>query len=145
MKTKQLLIMAFVALVPLFTLSSCQSREERVISRIEALCDEIENDDDFDKDDFETYTEEYNDIVSDAEDCEFSPEQQKRLSKSAGRLMSVMTMKMTGTMFGTAGDILNQGMNMMGDFMEGFADGFSDDIDDDMDDIDGSLNKIGKK
>ncbi len=148
MKTKQLLIMAFVALVPLFTLSSCQSREERVISKYESLCEKIEEDDDFDTDDMKEYTEQYNEIMNDSEGCNFTSEQQKQLAEITTRFVSTMTKKVSGTMFNSASDIMKVGMKTMKGMMNGLVDGASEieesmgDLDDSMDDIDDSVDDI---
>ena len=142
MKTKQLLIMAFVALVPVFTLSSCQSREERIISRYESLCEEIEEDDDFDTDD------QYNEIVNDSKGCSFTSEQQAQLAEITTRFVTVMTKKVSGSMINSAGDIMKVGVKTMNGMMKGLVDGASeieesmDDIDDSMDDIDDSVDDI---
>ena len=113
MKTKQLLIMAFVALAPTFILISCQSREERIISRYESLCEKIEEDDDFDTDDMKECTEQYNEIMNDSEGCNFTSEQQAQLAEITTRFVTTMTKKVSGTMFNSAGDIMKVGMKAM--------------------------------
>ena len=70
------------------TLSSCCSREERVINRLESLCEEIEEIDMFDEEAYEKYKEELKDIQKDAEDCKFSQEQQAKLIRLSGRFVS---------------------------------------------------------
>ena len=141
MKTKQLFIVAFVALVPVFTLSSCQSREERIISRYESLCEEIEEDDDFDTDDMKEYTDQYNEIVNDSKGCSFTSEQQAQLAEITTRFVTVMTKKVSGSMINSAGDIMKVGVKTMNGMIKGLVDGASD-IEESMDDIDDSIDDI---
>ena len=54
---KRLFIIASVILTMGLTLSSCCSREERVINRLESLCEEIEEIDMFDEEAYEKYKE----------------------------------------------------------------------------------------
>lgn len=76
------------------TLSSCCSREERVINRLESLCEEIEEIDMFDEEAYEKYKEELKDIQKDAEDCKFSQEQQAKLIRLSGRFVSSIATKL---------------------------------------------------
>lgn len=132
MKTKQYLIVAAVALVSVYSFSSCQSREERIISRYESLCDDLENEDDLDEDDFVKYTEEYEDIIRDSEGCAFTHEQQKIVVKMNGRYLGVMTRKMPKTLLKKSGNLLRDGMDLVRGFVDGFTE--SDDINDDLND-----------
>ena len=91
---KRLFIIASVFLITGFTLSSCCSREERVINRLESLCEEIEENDMFDEEAYEKYKEELQDIKKDAEDCKFSQEQQAKLIRLSGRFVSGIATKL---------------------------------------------------
>ena len=91
---KRLFIIASVFLITGFTLSSCCSREKRVINRLESLCEEIEENDMFDEEAYEKYKEELQDIKKDAEDCKFSQEQQAKLIRLSGRFVSGIATKL---------------------------------------------------
>lgn len=86
------------------TLSSCCSREERVINRLESLCEEIEEIDMFDEEAYEKYKEELKDIQKDAEDCKFSQEQQAKLIRLSGRFVSSIATKLPMALMNNLGN-----------------------------------------
>jgi len=141
MKTNKLLMLVAVAIVSVFTLMSCQSREERVISRIESLCDEID-DDDFDSDDIERIVEEFQELREDAQDCNFTSEQQKRLIKATGKVSAAMAKKMPGLLLKSGGSLLKNAMDFAGGFADGFAEGVGDDLDEAMEDLDDAMDDL---
>ena len=94
MITKKLFIVASVALVSIFTLSSCQSKEERVINRLETLCEDIENVEMFDEEVMERYKAEMLDIKEYSAGCEFSAKQQACIIRLSGRFVSAVATKM---------------------------------------------------
>ncbi len=102
--TKRIFIIASVILTMGFTLSSCCSREERVINRLESLCEEIEEIDMFDEEAYEKYKEELKDIQKDAEDCKFSQEQQAKLIRLSGRFVSSIATKLPMALMNNLGN-----------------------------------------
>ncbi len=101
---KRLFIIASVILTMGLTLSSCCSREERVINRLESLCEEIEEIDMFDEEAYEKYKEELKDIQKDAEDCKFSQEQQAKLIRLSGRFVSGIATKLPMALMNNLGN-----------------------------------------
>lgn len=101
---KRLFIIASVILTMGLTLSSCCSREERVINRLESLCEEIEENDMFDKEAYEKYKEELKDIKKDSEDCKFSQEQQAKLIRLSGRFVSGIATKLPMALMNNLGN-----------------------------------------
>jgi|GEM_PF-1738332 hypothetical protein len=101
---KRLFIIASVILTMGLTLSSCCSREERVINRLESLCEEIEEIDMFDEEAYEKYKEELKDIQKDAEDCKFSQEQQAKLIRLSGRFVSSIATKLPMALMNNLGN-----------------------------------------
>ncbi len=101
---KRIFIIASVILTMGLTLSSCCSREERVISRLESLCEEIEEIDMFDEEAYEKYKEELKDIQKDAEDCKFSQEQQAKLIRLSGRFVSSIATKLPMALMNNLGN-----------------------------------------
>lgn len=102
--TKRIFIIASVILTMGLTLSSCCSREERVINRLESLCEEIEEIDMFDEEAYEKYKEELKDIQKDAEDCKFSQEQQAKLIRLSGRFVSSIATKLPMALMNNLGN-----------------------------------------
>lgn len=101
---KRIFIIASVILTMGLTLSSCCSREERVINRLESLCEEIEEIDMFDEEAYEKYKEELKDIQKDAEDCKFSQEQQAKLIRLSGRFVSSIATKLPMALMNNLGN-----------------------------------------
>ena len=63
-----------------FIMSSCQSKEERVIKSLESLCMQVEQRaDQFTEKDWENVITKFEKIHSDALDCDFTEEQLKEL------------------------------------------------------------------
>lgn len=101
-------VIALFALVS-GVLTSCKTREERVISRLTTLSEKIEKHGArWDADQWADALEEMEDIHYDIEECEFTKEQLKSLGQIEGRLTAI---------------ILNEGAKAlkqpMSDFMEG--------------------------
>ncbi len=141
MKKKFLITSIFVGIVSVFTLTSCQSKEEKIISRYEAICEEIAADDNFDEDDITRYSKEFQELQEDAKACEFTSEQEERLGKATGKLTAVMAKKMPGMLFNASGKLLKKVLNIA----NGFADGLSsdmEDINDAMEDVDNTINEL---
>ena len=120
---KRLFIIASVILTMGLTLSSCCSREERVINRLESLCEEIEEIDMFDEEAYEKYKEELKDIQKGAEDCKFSQEQQAKLIRLSGRFVSGIATKLPLALMNNLGngssiikDVVSVVDSMIGNF-----------------------------
>ena len=80
-----------LTLVLLCTLGSCQSREERAISRLNSLARSIDkNGENYTVDDWAEAMEDLADIHEDMADCEFSKEQLKELGQVDGRLSIII-------------------------------------------------------
>ena len=88
MKSKLILSALFISLL---ALSSCQSREEKVISKLDSLSERIEKDgSNFDADDWEEAIEDFADIHEEMQDCEFTKEQLRELGKKEGKVSAIL-------------------------------------------------------
>ena len=103
MKTKKLLISVTITLLSAFCLSSCQSKEERVISHLESLCKEMEKSESYDDELFAQYKEELKEIKEEAKECNFDKKQQAILVKLSGRFVSGVATKLPLMMFNNIG------------------------------------------
>ena len=88
MKSKLILSALFISLL---ALSSCQSREEKVISKLDSLSERIEKDGSiFDADDWEEAIEDFADIHEEMQDCQFTKEQLRELGKKEGKVSAIL-------------------------------------------------------
>lgn len=128
-------------------LTSCKTREERVIARLSILSEKIEKHGaQWDADQWADALEEMEDIHYDIDDCDFTKEQLKSLGQIEGRL--------TATILNEGAKALNQSMS---DFMDGagaYMKGFMQGIDNNYDpssvenlgeSINNQLIKLGKE
>lgn len=97
------LFIASVVLISMLTLSCCQSKEERVISRMVTLCEELESAEVFDKEVFEQCKTGITEIRDEAKECDFTPQQQARIMRYSGRLISDVATKVPMTMMSPDG------------------------------------------
>ena len=90
MNKRQILTLAVFATI-LFSFSSCKSREEKVISRLESLSERIDKKGHtFDAEDWAEAFEDLEDIHEDMEDCEFTREELKKVGRADGRLTAII-------------------------------------------------------
>ena len=74
-----------------FIMSSCQSKEERVIKSLESLCMQVEQRaDQFTEKDWENVITKFEKIHSDALDCDFTEEQLKEFGRYEGKLSAAI-------------------------------------------------------
>lgn len=124
-----------IALCAILILSSCQSKEEKVISRMNDLAEQIEkngeldNWDDIDRMDLAT---EYALILKDMQNCEFTNEQQIELFKAC-KNVSVALGSISGNGLPEGMEDMLNGMDSMLDGMKAYSDGLdeSDEVSED--------------
>ena len=123
MKTKLLLI-AFLSTIVL-SLSSCKSREEKVISQLDNLAERIEkNGKDFDADDWAEALEDLEEIHENMEDCDFTKKELRVLGRKEGKLFAIITKEGAKAIGRGAADFLGQ----FGAFAKGFKEGAEDNL-----------------
>ena len=133
MKTKFILSTLFISLL---TLTSCQSREEKVISQLDRLSERIEKDgNNFDAEDWEEAIEDFAEIHEDMQDCEFTKEQLRELGKKEGKVSAILAKegsKALGREF----------KNFLGNF-SAFANGFKEGTEENVNEDD--FNEVGNE
>lgn len=88
---RKIISVLVVAVAAISLLSSCQSYEDRVITKLNHLSERIDEDGkNFDADDWEEAMEELADIHEEMSDCEFTPEQLKEVGRADGRLTAII-------------------------------------------------------
>lgn len=167
MKKNVLLIMA-VAMLGLFNLTSCQSREEKTINRLESLSERIEkNGDKYDVEEWNGVMKELEAISDDIDDCDFTSKQMEEVGRLHAKFYKTVMKNapklFSGALstFGSYAKGLKEGL-LDGDFdenglkeqfgemgkafkdaMESFEDGIKE-FDEEMDNISDELNDLGE-
>lgn len=107
----------------LFFLSSCQSKEEQVISSLDSIEQTMtESGDYLEAQEWDALMEEYSALKEEAVDCEFTPEQMKEL----GRIDSKIVVAYTRRKANDIGKRINNFVNGASDYMEGFSEGLEE-------------------
>lgn len=124
-----------IALCAILILSSCQSKEEKVISRMNDLAEQIEKNGELDNwDDIDRVgiATEYALILKDMQNCEFTNEQQIELFKAC-KNVSVAFGSISGNGLPEGMEDMLKGMDSMLDGMKAYSDGLdeSDEVSED--------------
>ena len=118
MKKKALLIMT-VVMLGLFNLTSCQSREERTIDRLESLSERIEkNGDKYDVEEWNGIMKELEAIGDDIDDCDFTSKQMEEV----GRLQA----KFYKTILKNGPKVFSGALSTFGSYAKGLKEGLLD-------------------
>ncbi len=84
---------AVVAVLVTFCfLTSCQSKEEKVISQLESLCKTVEKDS-FSVDDIDSLQDKFDAVRETAKECDFTNEQLKEVAKLEARFTKAIAKK----------------------------------------------------
>ena len=123
----RVLLTTIFALFAMITLSSCQSQEERVVSRIEKLSARIDADGkNFSPEDWEEALEELEEIHDDMGDCEFTKEQLKAVGRADGKLTIIITKQAAKAMGRDVGTLMKSISSYAKGFQEGAKENFNE-------------------
>ena len=113
MKTNVIFRIAAVVgiLVAFSLLTSCQSKEEKVISQMESICKTVEKDS-FDIKDLDALQAKFDAVRETAKDCKFTDEQVKEVAKLEARFAKAVAKK---------------ALQRVGEAVEGVLEGLSSD------------------
>jgi hypothetical protein len=118
MRTKVLSFFAILLIA--FTLTSCQAKEERVISNMEKLAERIESDGEgFNNEDWDAVFVEYEQLQKEAAQCEFTQDQIKELGRVEGKLAAKLTKERAKSLDRDFKNLLESGKNYIDGFVEG--------------------------
>ena len=124
MKLKSVFI---IALLSALMLSSCQTKEERVISKMNNLAERIEkNAETYDTEDWEAVLKEYQQLQKEAANCKFSSEQLHELGRVEGKLTATMTRESAKSLGRNVGDILQNGSKVLHGVFDGINESLQD-------------------
>lgn len=124
--------------VGMLTLSSCASKEEKAINKLDRLSERIEKDGSkFDGDDWEEALEELADIHEELQDCDLTQEQLRELGKKEGRLYAVIAKEGSKVL----GKHFKNVFGSMGSFVSGLKEGAEENFsEDDANEMENAIN-----
>lgn len=104
-------------------MASCQTKEEKVISKLQALAERVESQSDsFTDAQWENVYTEFESLQTQAKDCEFSAEQLKAVAAAEAELTAAIAKQ-------KAKEVINEGKNILEGVVDGIKEGLG--IDDD--------------
>lgn len=128
----------------LLSFSSCKSKEEKVISRLENLSERIDkNGHKFDAEDWVEAFEDLEDIHEDMEDCEFTQEELKKVGRADGRLTAIIAREGAKSLGREASSFLRNFSSFAKGFQEGAQENFKEENFNDIEkELNGTLKDI---
>lgn len=109
-------------------LTSCKSREEKVINKLDNLSERIErNGSKFDAEDWEEAIEDFADIHEEMQDCEFTKEQLRELGKKEGKVSAIIAKEGSKAL----GREFKNFLGNFGAFAKGFKEGAEENVNED--------------
>ena len=107
------------------SLTSCKSREEKVINKLDNLSERIErNGSKFDAEDWEEAIEDFADIHEEMQDCEFTKEQLRELGKKEGKVSAIIAKEGSKAL----GREFKNFLGNFGAFAKGFKEGAEENV-----------------
>ena len=107
------------------SLTSCKSREEKVIHKLDNLSERIErNGSKFDAEDWEEAIEDFADIHEEMQDCEFTKEQLRELGKKEGKVSAIIAKEGSKAL----GREFKNFLGNFGAFAKGFKEGAEENV-----------------
>lgn len=129
MKKLSLIICAVLSMALSMTLTSCQSKEEKVIESIEKLSERIEKEGaDYSIEEWEGVMKECEQIHAEMKECNFTDEQMEKVGEADAHLTTVIAKEGTKKL----GNELKSIIGGVGSFMKGFKKGAKDNLNEEL-------------
>ena len=126
MNKKLILTLAFFATL-FFSFSSCNSKEEKVISRLASLTERIDkNGANFSSDDWLQAFRDLEDIHEDMKDCDFTSEQLKEVARADGRITAIVAKQGAKAFSQEAASFMKELGSIVKEFKEGAQEIFNE-------------------
>lgn len=110
-------------------MSSCQTQEEKVISKMQALSERVQGQSDsFTDSQWEDIYTEFESLQTQAKDCDFTAEQLKEVSAAEAELTAAIAKQKAKELGNDISDVINEGKEIVNGVIEGLKEGlgFSD-------------------
>ena len=110
-------------------MSSCQTQEEKVISKMQALSERVQDQSDsFTDSQWEDIYTEFESLQTQAKECDFTAEQLKEVSAAEDELTAAIAKQKAKELGNDISDVINEGKEIVNGVIEGLKEGlgFSD-------------------
>ena len=123
MMKKAIKVFALCLLVAFMT--SCQTKEEKIIKNFNALAERVEKQSDsFTDSQWENIYSEFESLQTQAKDCDFTAEQLKEVSAAEAELTAAIAKQKAKELGNDISDLINEGEEIVNGVIEGFKEGF---------------------
>jgi len=107
-------------------LTSCQTKEEKVINKLNALAERVENKaDSFTESQWENIYNEFESLQTQTKDCDFTAEQMKEVAKAEAELTAAIAKQKAKELGNGINDLINEGKSTLEGVLEGLNEGLS--------------------
>ena len=109
-------------------MSSCQTQEEKVISKMRALTERVESKSEtYDDEEFDNVINEYKALLQQAKECNFTTEQKKEVTKIKAKLAIAIDKQVTKKIGKDIYEAIDEGMEAIEGTYDGIKESFSGD------------------
>ena len=107
-------------------MTSCQTKEEKVINKLNALAERVENKaDSFTESQWENIYNEFESLQTQTKDCDFTAEQMKEVAKAEAELTAAIAKQKAKELGNGINDLINEGKSALEGVLEGLNEGLS--------------------
>ena len=107
-----------------FAVTACQSKEERVISKINKLAESVDRKaDSYTDADWEKLAADFKALQEQATECNFDKEQAKEFAKAEAKLTATIAKHGVKKLGSDLNDLLNEGAEVVGGILDGLKEG----------------------
>lgn len=122
MMKKAIKVLALCLLVAF--LSSCQTKEEKVINKLQALAERVESkSDSFTESEWENIYSEFESLQTQTKECDFTAEQLKEVAKAEAELTAAIAKQKAKEVGNGINDIINEGKEVLNGIFDGIKEG----------------------
>ena len=105
-------------------MSSCQTKEEKVIKKFQALAERVENkSDSFTESEWENIYTEFESLQTQTKDCDFTAEQLKEVAKAEAELTAAIAKQKAKEVGNSINDVINEGKEVLNGIFDGIKEG----------------------
>jgi predicted ATP-binding protein involved in virulence len=109
-------------------LTSCQTKEEKVINKLNALAERVESKaDSFTDSQWENIYNEFESLQAQTKDCDFTAEQLKEVAKAEAELTAAIAKQKAKEVGNDIKDAINEGKEVLNGIFDGIKEGLGGD------------------
>lgn len=112
----------------LFTVTACQTKEEKVIKKINNLAERVDQKaDSYTDTEWDKLIADFEDLQQQATECDFNKEQLKEFAKAEAKLTTAIAKHGAKKLGNDLNDLINEGKEMLDNVVDGIKEGLGGD------------------